>query len=137
TGVVHRSKPKTETRDWSISNVIPLRSLLALAVVGGIAAIAYMIILSITSSAVKVGDELADQATAARAAKILREGGWPEQVRAQFPGAVKPENLPRFTRMLSAGDANIRRAAAILISAGNATDLTPVVEWASANTDRE
>lgn len=137
TGVVHRAKPQLETQHTRVGPVIPLRLVIIIAVFGLIAAGGYWMILAIGRSVGKVGDELVDQRLVGTAARQLRDSGDEFAVATAYRGKVKDTNLPRFVQMLSAGDETIRRAAALLIGAGEATQLGPVLEWVKAHPAEE
>ncbi len=133
TGVVHRPRPQVEGERKSIGSVLPIRMLVLLAIVGAIGVGGYYAILAITRSTVEVQDELIDQRLVANAAKILRDTGDEITVKRRFAGKVNDQNLPRFIKMLSGTDASIRHAAALMIAAGEISDLEPVVAWAGSH----
>ncbi len=128
TGIVHRSKPEPVTEQRRILAVLPLRLIVVLCVFAAIAIGGYYAILAIGRSAGDVTDQMVDTGIARRAATFLKDGGDEYAFADQFAGRVTDQNLPRFVRMLSSGDATIRQAAALLIGSGQIARLGPILE---------
>lgn len=135
TGMVNKRKPEPESRPWRISHWLPLRTILVFAVLGAIACVTYLVIAMIARSTVETAVQLKDETVLREASKYLREGGSELAFADVFGGRVNDENLPRFTKRLSAGDVTVRKAASLLIGAGNVSSVAPLVEWAKTAED--
>jgi len=133
TGVVHRSRFDAATQAKpSFWTRIPIRWIITACVVAALGAVAYWVVSSMSKSAAEIGSELADQRLVQRAAKYLRENVDTYDFPAAFGGRINDENLPRFLKMLSAGDPDIRQAVILLIGHGRIRDLGPIVTQARA-----
>ncbi len=137
TGVVHKRAPVAPVRERSLGNYLPLRAILVFAIIGGIAAGAYLAILMIARSATQTAEQLADESILRDAARYLREGRDEFTFASTFGGRVNDKNLPRFVRRLSAGDVAVRRATALLIGCGTIRSVTPIVDWARQANDTQ
>jgi hypothetical protein len=132
TGVVERGPLKPSDRPASGPSHIPVRPIvigLAVLIVG---AGLWWLLRSMTESAAKMGDALADQTLVLQAGKRIRAGDDAESLARAFGGRVTDDNLPRFLRLLSSADAESRQVGAMLIGCGQISDVGPIVALAEA-----
>ncbi len=126
--VTRRSRPaaQPDTPWWA---ALPIGRIVAGLLFAAVLAGVYFGIKAMFVSAAESGVEIAQQRIIARAARHLAEGGDEYSLgdQSEFAGRVTDENLPRFLKMLTAGDPLIRRAAGPLIACGTVTRLGPIL----------
>lgn len=133
TGMVHKSRHRETTEEVSFWSTLPLRPIgIALAVVLVCAGI-FWTARAIGRKGVQIGDEMADTGLTKRVAAQLDAGEEESDAVAKYAGMVKDANIERFAQMLASGTPTWRRAAGLLIGAGQQTNLAPVVAIARSD----
>lgn len=130
TGVVHRRRTQASPGKVPIWSMIPVRLILVVVALVLVGAGVYRAVRAISESAATTSEQLVHQTILKRAVAHLRQGGDEHSFPREFSGEVTDDNLPSFVKMLSAGEADTRRAAALLIACGNVTQLRPILDRA-------
>ncbi len=139
TGTVTRRSRAPADLDASWWSALPIGRIVAGLLLVAVLAGVYFGIRAMFVSAAESGVEIAQQRIIARAARHLAEGGDEYSLgdQPEFVGRVTDENLPRFLKMLGAGDPMIRRAAGPLIACGTVTRLEPILALTEATETAE
>ncbi len=130
TGLVQRPKPAPVDDRIPLSSRLPLRPLLIAAGLAILGWGAYLALRSFSRSAEEISEAIADQGLVAQAARFLREHPDADSLPHNLIGRVTDASLGRYLERMSANDPAVRRAAALMIAAGQVADVGPIVALA-------
>jgi len=128
TGTIERVRPRVAARGepawWS---VLPVRRIAIVLLVAAVLAGLFWAVRAMTRSAIKAGEDIAEQARALEAVRYFQDTGDPGVFARQYAGTVTDDNLPRYTGMLTSPNPAVREAAVLLIGCGRITRLDPLL----------
>jgi hypothetical protein len=137
TGIARRPAPKAADVKPPVWSMLPMRLIVAAAVLLVIGGGAYWSCRYLSRSAVESGEQAAWRGVVMQATEHLARGEDESSLAAEFGGRVNDENLPVFIGMLSAGRQDVRRAAGLLIGCGDITRIRLVLDLLENDATRE